>query len=262
VRGPAKARGLLCAAALAASVQLGACAYEAADPDSDAGIVFTSIDPPDGAVDVPTDVVFQLGTSAHLDDRTVSGGAFRLHSGSLASWLMAYYDPAGRRVVVWPSAKLRDGADWVLALEDEIAGRDGGRIAAGPVTGFTTGDGPGGLAPFPELRYEPDLRPIFEARCASCHGGDAPVAGLALDGPSAVTDTALGVSSQGDPSLDRIKPGRPGQSYMVYKIIDDGGTAGARMPRSFYADEPAAPLTTAEQQAISDWIAGGAVMEP
>ena len=34
-----------------------------------------------------------------------------------------------------------------------------------------------------EIDFNADVLPIFERRCASCHGGDAPAAGLALDRP-------------------------------------------------------------------------------
>jgi hypothetical protein len=53
-----------------------------------------------------------------------------------------------------------------------LAGRDErGEIATREAPGF-------GLA----IDFTEDVIPIFERRCASCHGGDAPAAGLRLDG--------------------------------------------------------------------------------
>ena len=81
--------------------------------------VLEAIAPEDGATDVPLNPVILLAAEEHLDDATVSGPRFRLYSGAVGMWLMAHYDPVGRRVVVWPSAKLREGAAWVLEANEE-----------------------------------------------------------------------------------------------------------------------------------------------
>jgi hypothetical protein len=252
------------AALLAAALPLFSCAPPAAEPDASVpeGPTITSIEPADGATNVATNPVVRVGVSDHLDDWTVNSGAFKLYSGPLSYWLMAYYDPVGRCAVVWPAAALREGAHWVVETSEGITGRDGGPLAAGVVAGFTTGAEKGDDAPFEELEYEADIRPIFASRCSSCHGGDGPVAGLALDTADGVVETALGAPSTGDVALDRVVPGRPGRSFLVYKIIEDDTGSIDRMPRSFDGDEPAVPLSLAEQQAISDWIAAGAAIGP
>jgi len=249
---------------LAAALPLLSCAPPADEPDAAApdGPAVLYVEPEDGASNVAINPVIRVGVSDHLDDWTVSGGAFKLYSGSLSYWLMAYYDPVARRAVVWPSSKLRDDALWVFEARDGITGRDGGPIAAGRIVGFTTGAETGDDMPFPALEYVPDIAPVFGSRCASCHGGAGPVAGLALDSADGLIETALGAPSDGDAALARVVPGRPGRSFLIYKIIDDETVSGDRMPRSFDEDEPAAPLSQAEQQAISDWIAGGAVIGP
>jgi hypothetical protein len=252
------------AALLAAALPLFSCAPPAAEPDASVpeGPTITSAEPADGATDVATKPVIRVGVSDHLDDWTVNGGAFKLYSGPLNYWLMAYYDPVGRRAVVWPSATLREGASWVVEAREGITGRDGGPLAAGRITGFQTGSETGDDAPFQALDYETDIRPIFAARCSSCHSGNGPVAGLALDTADGVVETALGQPSAGDETLDRVLPGRPGSSFLIYKIIDDDTGSSDRMPRSFSGHEPAAPLSLDEQQAISDWIAAGAAIGP
>jgi hypothetical protein len=251
-------------ALLAAFTPLWSCAPPAAAPDASVpdGPTITSVEPADGASDVATNPILRVGVSDHLDDWTVDSGAFKLSSGPLSYWLLAYYDPVGRRVVVWPSATLREGAYWILEAREGVTGLDGGPLATGPVTGFWTGAGKGDDAPFPDLDYETDVRPIFSARCASCHGGTGPVAGLALDTADGIVGTAVGVPSTGGDAMDRIVPGRPGRSSLVYEIIDGDTAAGPRMPRSFDADVPAVPLSLAEQQTISDWIAAGAAIGP
>ncbi len=39
-----------------------------------------------------------------------------------------------------------------------------------------------------EVNFQEDIMPIFERRCTSCHGGDSPTAGLALDRPGTGRD--------------------------------------------------------------------------
>lgn len=260
-RAPAVARtGLL---ALAAATALAACSPT--DAGADGGPVdpprIVSVDPPDGSVDVETNPVIRFGTTEHLDDLTVSGSRFRLYSGPLSMWLMAYYDPVRRVTTVWPSSHLRENADWVLEAEDGIADRDGEPLAPGRVTRFTTGEGEGDDAPFPELRWDPDVRPILDARCASCHGGASPAAGLSLDSYEGMEGTAVYVASTGRPSFERVVPARPGRSYLLYKILGDELISGMRMPCSLDGDAPP-PLGPDELQAVSDWIAGGALVGP
>jgi hypothetical protein len=248
----------------AAAVLLSACAPPRAEVD--AGCTecpeILSVDPPDGSVDVPTNPVIRFETDEHLRDETVIGSNFKLYSGPLSMWLMAFYDPVRRTTTVWPSSHLRVDADWVLEAAEGITDRDGHPLRAGPITTFTSGeDEDTDLAPFPELRYSPDIAPIFEASCASCHGGAEPLAGLSLDSADGITATALGVASDGMPSMKRISAARPGGSYLVYKILGDAIISGLPMPCSFDG-AAAAPLSPAQMQEISDWIAGGALMEP
>jgi mono/diheme cytochrome c family protein len=254
----------LLAASLAAALPLPACAPPAEEPDAGLpdGPTVLWVEPADGATDVAINPIVRVGVSDHLDDRTVSGGAFKLYSGPLSYWMMAYYDPVARRVVAWPSSKLRENAEWVFEAQAGIEARDGGPLAAGRLTGFRTGAATGDDQPFAAAEYLGDIAPIFGSRCASCHGGAAPIAGLALDTAAGVVDTALGIPSDGDAEMDRVTPARPGQSFLIYKIIDDAPVSGDRMPRSFDEDAPAAPLSPDEQQIISDWIAGGAAIGP
>jgi hypothetical protein len=261
-RAPADARTGL--AALVAALAIGACAPPSSE--ADAGPTdrpqIVSVDPPDGSVDVPTNPILRFETTEHLDDTTVTGSEFKLYSGPLSMWLMAYYDPVSRRTTVWPSASLRENADWVFEGLDGITDREGDPLAPGRITWFTTGEQEGDDVPFPELRYDPDIRPILDAKCASCHGGENPTAGLALDSADGIVSTAMYVASVDRPSFELIVPARPGRSYLVYKILGDELISGLKMPCSLGGDAEAPALTQVELQATSDWIAGGAVMGP
>ena len=106
------------------------------------------------------------------------------------------------------------------------------------------------------ITYEQHIAPIFDARCSGCHGADG-IADLRLDSAEGVAGTALGIPSTGWPEWNRITTSRPGESYLLYKIIGDERISGLPMPRSWDEHDPAPPLTADEQEAISDWIASG-----
>ena len=233
-----------------------------ASPDPDAapdGPWPVTVDPESGAAGVPVDKVIRVRFSGHLDERTLEAGLLTLRSGTISMWVMSYYDPIRGELVVWPSGRLRQYATWVFRIEAGLAGIDGGEVAAGTVTSFRTGDEAGDDHPFDVLNYHEHVRPIFDAACASCHGGPgAPIAGLALDSAAGVSSTLLGAPADGWPGWKRAAPGRPGESYLLYKLIGDERIAGSRMPRSFEGDGAAAPLPFSDRVRISDWLAGGA----
>lgn len=233
-----------------------------AEPDPDAapdGPWPVSVDPVSGAAGVPIDKVIRVRFSDHLDEASVTSARLSLTSGTISMWVMSYYDPVRGELVAWPSGRLRKFATWVFALEEGLTGLDGAAVAAGRVTAFRTGGQAGDDHPFDVLDYETHVKPVFDAACASCHGGPgAPIAGLDLDDAGGVIQTLLGAPADGWPGWKRAAPGRPGESYVLYKLIGDGRIAGSRMPRSFEGDGSAAPLPLAEQLAVADWLASGA----
>lgn len=95
---------------------------------------------------------------------------------------------------------------------------------------------------------------IFNQNCvlSGCHlGGSAP---LGLDLSEGVSYNLLvNVASGEVPSLMRVKPGDPENSYLVHKIEGRPSIVGDRMPRG--RPDPLAPE---EIQAIRDWISEGA----
>ena len=219
--------------------------------------------PRDGQGGVPVDAVVRVSFSDHLDERTLYQGGLSLHSGPVSPWIMAYYDPVRRRLVVWPKSTLRANATWVLDVVEDanvpVAGLDGLPVKPGTLTSFRTGTAAGDNAPYVERTYDEDVRPIFERHCAACHKGPGTgVARLRLDTIEGVRDTTMGVPSDGWPTWPRIAPSRPGESYLVYKLLGYEGIVGAPMPASWEPDVPATRLTRRELETVSDWIAGGA----
>ena len=67
---------------------------------------------------------------------------------------------------------------------------------------------------------------IFTPLCASCHGGANPAENLNLDATHSYNDL-INVPSTEEPSIVRVKPGDPSQSYLVLHIQKEGDGASA-----------------------------------
>ncbi|MBV8503169.1 MAG: hypothetical protein JO006_15815 [Paucibacter sp.] len=92
---------------------------------------------------------------------------------------------------------------------------------------------------------------VFTPICSACHAGGSAPEGLRLDAANAYALT-VNVSSVEVPSMKRIAPGNPDQSYLVQKI-EGHASVGARMPYGGpYLDD--ATIAT-----IRLWISQGAV---
>lgn len=94
---------------------------------------------------------------------------------------------------------------------------------------------------------------IFATNCAlsGCHAGPNPQQGLDLSAGQARANL-VNVDSREVPSLKRVDPGNPDDSYLVMKIEDASGIVGAQMPLG----RPA--LSSEEISVIREWISQGA----
>jgi Ca2+-binding RTX toxin-like protein len=98
--------------------------------------------------------------------------------------------------------------------------------------------------------YATEIQPIFNSRCISCHSGVSAPQGLRLDANNSYANL-VGVASNEVPSLQRVEPGDPDNSYLVQKVE---GTAdvGGQMPLG------GPPLSAATIAVIRQWISEGA----
>jgi hypothetical protein len=109
----------------------------------------------------------------------------------------------------------------------------------------------------PETSFSSLSQRIFIPRCAtsSCHAGSPPsFAPMSLEEGQAYA-SLVGVASKEAPSLQRVSPGRPDQSYLLYKLHGTGATVGGLATRMPLGQDP---LTDADIADIESWIAGGA----
>jgi hypothetical protein len=91
---------------------------------------------------------------------------------------------------------------------------------------------------------------IFTPICAGCHGGANPAENLNLDAAHSYNDL-INVPSTEEPSIVRVKPGFPSQSYLVLHIQKEGDGASAT-DLSFieqWITDGAPPSTTATSMA-------------
>ena len=116
-----------------------------------------------------------------------------------------------------------------------------------------------GPTPNLEPTFSSIQREIFDntdssgrVRCTQCHnpGGRPFTGGLDLTGSP--YDRLVGVASTQRPSMPRIDPGNPDNSYLIHKIEGRPGIVGVRMPLA------GPPLTDGQIQLIRRWIALGA----
>lgn len=125
------------------------------------------------------------------------------------------------------------------------------------VASCTGGDGsglpprlpPGALGPnFSEIQAN-----IFVPNCATtgCHLGAGAPQGLRLDDANSY-GMLVGVASSEEPSLLRVAPGDPGNSYLIHKL-EGSASMGARMPLN------APALEQASINVIRQWITDGAI---
>lgn len=94
---------------------------------------------------------------------------------------------------------------------------------------------------------------IFTPNCAvsGCHLGGGAASQLDLSAGNAYSNL-VGVASVEVPTLLRVEPGDPDNSYLVRKIEGGPGITGLQMPRG------RDPLSTDQIQAIRGWIGAGA----
>jgi hypothetical protein len=97
-------------------------------------------------------------------------------------------------------------------------------------------------------------RNVFTPICTACHAGSNAPQGLHLDAVNSYSQL-VGVASVEVPSLLRVKPGDPDNSYIVQKL-EGHAAVGAQMPFG------GPPLPAATIAVLRQWIGDGALRSP
>jgi hypothetical protein len=126
---------------------------------------------------------------------------------------------------------------------------------SGALRGQLTLDGqPATPPPPPSVTLTQLQTTIFSPICSGCHtgGGTLLPSSMNLSNAAATFAAIVGVASTEQPSLQRVNPGNPDNSYLVHKIEGTPGITGARMPQG------GAPLDATLIANVRAWIAAGA----
>jgi hypothetical protein len=144
----------------------------------------------------------------------------------------------------------RAGVVLTLSSIAACAGNGNGLDANGqPLAAGSSGSLPPLSADFASIQAN-----IFTPICSVCHiGGGAPE-GLRLDAADSF-NLLVGVPSTEVPSLLRVKPGDPDNSYIIQKL-EGHAAVGAQMPFGCPSTQPC--LTTTTIAFIRQWITDGA----
>jgi hypothetical protein len=147
------------------------------------------------------------------------------------------------------TALSRSGVALSVALLAACAGNGEGLDANGrPLV-------PGGSAPPPlSADFESIQENIFTPICSVCHAGASAPEGLRLDAANSY-NLLVGVPSTEVPSLMRVKPGDPVNSYIIQKL-QGHAAVGAQMPFGCPTTQPC--LTATQIGFIQQWITNGA----
>jgi Bacterial Ig-like domain len=146
---------------------------------------------------------------------------------------------------------LRTGATIVAAGLIGCAGNGQGLNSNGQPIGSNPGGGGSGGTGSVTADFASIQTNVFTPICSPCHSGASAPQGLMLDAAHSY-NLLVGVKSSEVPTLDRVQPGQPDQSYIVLKIEGAAGIVGSQMP----LHETPLPQTTID--AIRQWITNGA----
>lgn len=95
---------------------------------------------------------------------------------------------------------------------------------------------------------------VFSPVCTACHAGASAPLGLRLDEANSYS-LLVGVPSTEVPSILRVKPGDPNNSYIIQKL-EGHAAVGGQMPLG------GSPLPAATIAFIRQWITDGALRTP
>ena len=232
------------------------CTYED-DPDIRPGRLAQTFklltsSPASGTVGVPRNASLVAHFSQSPDGDMVTKARVRLYSGLYGILGDARVDLLDRSITFTPGSTLRPNLRYYLHFSSSLRGINGAPLAKSIAIDFTTGEqirAPGPIEkPAPTGR---DIQKIWTTHCARCHAGANAPMGLRLDSDDGVQQT-LADQPASVGGKRRVQRGDHSRSYLMLKLLNQGGTSGYRMP----PDRPA--LTRATMKQIASWIDAGA----
>ena len=157
--------------------------------------------------------------------------------------------PASPYTVSWNTTTVPDGS---VALKATATDADG-NVGSSAVSTVTVANTAPATVTLTQLQTQ-----IFTPICSGCHTG----VGTTLPGVQNLTAghtfaNIVGVASVEKPTLLRIKPNDPTNSYLIQKIEGAAGISGARMPFGCPTTQPCLDQATIDQ--VKAWVSQGAL---
>jgi uncharacterized protein (TIGR03118 family) len=151
--------------------------------------------------------------------------------------------------VSWDTTTVPDGS---VSLKATATDADG-NVGSSAVSMVTVANTAPATVTLTQLQTQ-----IFTPICSVCHTG----IGTTLPGVQNLTPghtfaNIVGVASMEQPSLLRIKPNDPANSYLIQKIEGAAGITGARMPFGCPTTQPCLDQATIDQ--VKAWVSQGAL---
>lgn len=258
--------------------QLSATVVDSAGNTIDVGVTWMSSDPLTVAVDnsglavavkngdvtITATAGSHSGTATASASQTVAGvavtpGSLILMEGLTDQLTAEAQDARGNAVegitVTWSSDNA--AAATVDTTTGAISGVAAGAAVVTAAAGEIVGSGNVTVVGAADLTLSNGAQPIFSGSCAlsGCHTGSNPPQGLNLSAGSTFGNV-VGFSSGELPSMNRVTPNEPNQSYLVHKIQGTHtavGGSGGRMPLG------GAALSNQEIAIVRAWILRGAM---
>ncbi|HSB21715.1 MAG TPA: TIGR03118 family protein, partial [Burkholderiaceae bacterium] len=149
--------------------------------------------------------------------------------------------------ITWDTTQIADGSATLTATATDADAN----VGTSPVVNVNVAN----AAPAPATLSQIQAQ-VFTPICSGCHNGSQPPGG-ALPGSQNLSNGSafaalVGVASQEQPALMRVKPGDPANSYLIQKLEGAASISGVRMPFG----GPYLAQATIDQ--IKSWIAAGA----
>ena len=230
---------------------LAGCTYEGdLDPGEPQLFEIISYAPKPGEVGVDRNARLDLKFNVPPDAAHVASAYLRVFSGLYEKQGTLRVDLLERRVRFTPTTEMRSDLRYQVFVSARLRGLNGVALADNIFFDFTTGRSLG-LPPRPGADVSARaLQPVWNGHCLSCHGA-APRARVDLSSAAAAITSLKGVRAAGS-HRQRVVPGDHAASYLMLKLLDQGGIAGHPMPPS------GSPLSATQLRQVADWIDGGA----
>lgn len=232
------------------------CTYED-EPDGRQGhatqpFSYSAAEPAPGSTGVARGTRLRVLFNLPPDGHSVSGLRVRLFTGRYEFLGKTRVDLLDQSITFTPGSLLRPSLRYLLRVSRDVSDLAGQTLGDDLILDFTTGlleRVP--YPPDPPTPAGPQVMTLFNTSCARCHGGASAPMGLRLDTMAGVQESAVERSaSMGGRAL--IRSGEHARSYLMFKLLNRGGTVGFPMP-------PGGPgLSTADLKLLARWIDGGA----